>query len=76
VLHVLLTTLTPTSGCCSQVPAAHVTRLDITPDINAGAVNITVLGSKEAEGASAQVAVLDKKGRKVISRASCFMPDL
>ena len=42
-----------------------MTRLDIIPDIDAGAVNITVLGSKEAEGATAQVTVLDKEGHEV-----------
>ena len=50
---------------CSQVPAAHVVRLDITPDIDAGAVNITVLGSEAAEGAVAHVTVLDKHGKEV-----------
>ena len=43
-----------------------MTRLDIIPDIDAGAVNITVLGSKEAESATAHVTVLDKEGQKVI----------
>lgn len=61
----LLTTISPTSACGLQVPAAHVTRLDIIPDIDAGAVNITVLGSKEAEGAATQVTVLDREGHKV-----------
>ena len=48
-------------------------RLDIIPDIDAGAVNITVLGSKEAKGATAHVTVLDKEGRKVKFKphASC-----
>ena len=48
-----------------QVPAAHVMRLDITPDIDAGAINITVLGSEAAEGAAAHVTVLDKHGKEV-----------
>ena len=51
-----------------QVPAAHVERLDITPDIDAGAVTITVLGSKAAEGAIAHVTVLDAHGKEVSSR--------
>ena len=55
---------------CSQVPAAHVMRLDITPDIDAGAVNITVLGSKAAEGAAAHVTVLDKHGKEVSQTSS------
>ena len=61
----LLTMIMPTNACGLQVPAAHVTRLDIIPDIDAGAVNITVLGSKEAEGTTAQVTVLDREGHKV-----------
>ena len=32
----------------SQVNAAHVTRLDIIPDIDSGSLQITVLGSKSA----------------------------
>ena len=48
-----------------QVSAAHVIRLDITPDIDAGAVNVTVLGSKAAEGAVAHVTVLDRPGKEV-----------
>ena len=55
---------------CSQVPAAHVMRLDITPDIDAGAVNITVLGSKAAEGAAAHVTALDKHGKEVSQTSS------
>ena len=54
----------------SQVPAAHVLRLDITPDIDAGAVNITVLGSEAAEGALAHVTVLDKHGKEVSQTSS------
>ena len=73
VAQVLLTMITATNACGLQVPAAHVTRLDIVPDIDAGAVNITVLGSEEAEGATAQVTVLDKEGHKVnlMPHASC-----
>jgi hypothetical protein len=73
VPQALLTMMTPTNACGLQVPAAHVTRLDIIPDIDAGAVNITVLGSTEAEGAKAQVTVLDKEGHKVslMPHASC-----
>jgi len=50
-----------------QVPSANIMRMDITPDIDAGRVNITVLGSEAAEGAIAHVTVLDKKGGKVTS---------
>ncbi len=48
-----------------QVPAAHIERLDITPDMDAGAVTVTVLGSKTAEGATALVSVLDAHGKEV-----------
>ncbi len=51
-----------------QVPAAHIERLDIAPDIDAGAVTVTVLGSKAAEGTNALVTVLDKHGREVSSK--------
>ena len=50
-----------------QVPAAHIERLDITPDIDAGAVTVTVLGSKAAEGTIAHVTVLDEHGNEVSS---------
>ena len=49
---------------CLQVPAVHVMRLDITPDIDAGAANVTVLGSEAAEGAVAHITVLDKHGKE------------
>ena len=48
-----------------QVPAAHIERLDITPDIDAAAVAVVVLGSKAAEGAVAHVTVLDAHGKEV-----------
>ena len=48
-----------------QVPAAHIERVDITPDIDAGAVSVTVLGSKAAQGAVAHLSVLDAHGKEV-----------
>ncbi len=48
-----------------QIPSAHIIRVDIIPDIDAGRVNVTVLGSQAAEGAVAHIIVLDKKGDKV-----------
>ena len=53
------------SACCMQVPAAHIERLDIIPDIDAGAVTVTVLGSNASEGAIAHVSVLDKLHNEV-----------
>ena len=51
-----------------QVPDAHIERLDVVPSIDAGAVLVTVLGSKMAEGAVAHVSVLDEHGDEVSSR--------
>lgn len=64
-------------GCCQclgqragmQVPAAHVVRLDVTPDVDTRAVSVTVLGTKAAaEGATAHVSVLDESGKEVSYR--------
>ena len=35
---------------CPQVPAAHIWRLDLTPEIDNGTLVVTVQGSKAAQG--------------------------
>ena len=39
-----------------QVPAAHIHRLDMIPDIDQSLLKITIVGSQAAIGAAAQVA--------------------
>ena len=41
--------------CGSQVPAAHIQRLDLVSDIDHGLLNINVFGSQAAAGAPVQV---------------------
>ena len=50
-----------------QVPAAHITRAELTPDIDSESLSIKVHGSKQAQGAAVRAVVLDKG--KVIVRA-------
>ncbi|CAL8464673.1 g4208 [Coccomyxa elongata] len=47
------------------VPATHIERLDIIPDIDAANVSITVLASPAARNQSVHVIIFDKEGRKV-----------
>lgn len=47
------------------MPAAHIQRLDIIPDIDTSSVNITVLASAAAQNLTAHVVVNDKQGHKV-----------
>lgn len=48
-----------------QVPASHITRLDIIPDIDRSQVNITVHGSAAARNRPVQVLLTDKDGKEV-----------
>lgn len=40
---------------CTQVSAAHVTRLDLIPDIDSSSLSVLVHGSDSADGLAVQV---------------------
>lgn len=51
--------VTESPPCLVQVPAAHITKAELTPDINSECLTIKVHGSKAAQGASVVATVVD-----------------
>ena len=57
----------------AQVPVAHITRLDIIPDIDNSRFTITVHGSPASAGLAVRVSLTDHPDiHQVRSRCTCY----